>query len=36
MAAPHRPDAVRQGGLLEMNGYHMLGDPWREQRYTED
>jgi DMSO/TMAO reductase YedYZ molybdopterin-dependent catalytic subunit len=20
----------------EMNGYHMLGDPWREQRYTED
>jgi DMSO/TMAO reductase YedYZ molybdopterin-dependent catalytic subunit len=20
-------------GLWEQNGYHMLGDPWREQRF---
>jgi DMSO/TMAO reductase YedYZ molybdopterin-dependent catalytic subunit len=25
-----------RAGFWEMNGYHMLGDPWREQRYTED
>ena len=23
-------------GFWEMNGYHMRGDPWREQRYTSD
>jgi DMSO/TMAO reductase YedYZ molybdopterin-dependent catalytic subunit len=23
-------------GFWEQNGYHMLGDPWREQRYSED
>ncbi|WP_276120794.1 sulfite oxidase-like oxidoreductase [Pararhizobium qamdonense] len=25
-----------QAGFWEKNGYHMLGDPWREQRYSED
>jgi DMSO/TMAO reductase YedYZ molybdopterin-dependent catalytic subunit len=25
-----------QAGFWERNGYHMLGDPWREQRYTHD
>lgn len=25
-----------RAGFWEMNGYHMLGDPWREQRYSED
>lgn len=23
-------------GFWEKNGYHMHGDPWREQRYSED
>ena len=23
-------------GFWERNGYHMLGDPWREQRYSDD
>lgn len=23
-------------GFWEINGYHMRGDPWREQRYTGD
>jgi DMSO/TMAO reductase YedYZ molybdopterin-dependent catalytic subunit len=23
-------------GFWESNGYHMYGDPWREQRYTND
>jgi len=23
-------------GFWERNGYHMYGDPWREQRYTND
>jgi DMSO/TMAO reductase YedYZ molybdopterin-dependent catalytic subunit len=23
-------------GFWERNGYHMLGDPWREQRYSND
>ena len=23
-------------GFWEVNGYHMRGDPWREQRYTGD
>ena len=23
-------------GFWEQNGYHMYGDPWREQRYTGD
>ncbi|QFY61176.1 sulfite oxidase-like oxidoreductase [Rhizobium grahamii] len=23
-------------GFWEKNGYHMLGDPWREQRYSDD
>ncbi len=23
-------------GFWEMNGYHGLGDPWREQRYSSD
>ena len=23
-------------GFWEESGYHMLGDPWREQRYTSD
>jgi DMSO/TMAO reductase YedYZ molybdopterin-dependent catalytic subunit len=25
-----------QPGFWERNGYHDLGDPWREQRYTGD
>lgn len=25
-----------QAGFWEQNGYHMYGDPWREQRYTDD
>ncbi|MET3855974.1 sulfite oxidase-like oxidoreductase [Rhizobium sp. OAE497] len=25
-----------RAGFWEMNGYHMFGDPWREQRYSED
>ena len=23
-------------GFWELRGYHMYGDPWREQRYTYD
>ncbi|MEO8506832.1 MAG: molybdopterin-dependent oxidoreductase, partial [Betaproteobacteria bacterium] len=23
-------------GFWELRGYHMYGDPWREQRYTND
>jgi DMSO/TMAO reductase YedYZ molybdopterin-dependent catalytic subunit len=25
-----------RAGFWEKNGYHMLGDPWREQRYSDD
>ncbi|WP_275783702.1 sulfite oxidase-like oxidoreductase [Pararhizobium gei] len=25
-----------QAGFWERNGYHMRGDPWREQRYSDD
>ena len=25
-----------QAGFWERNGYHMYGDPWKEQRYSED
>ncbi len=25
-----------EAGFWEQNGYHMYGDPWREQRYTGD
>ncbi|MDB5526080.1 MAG: molybdopterin-binding oxidoreductase protein [Rhizobium sp.] len=25
-----------KAGFWEQNGYHMLGDPWREERYSED
>jgi DMSO/TMAO reductase YedYZ molybdopterin-dependent catalytic subunit len=25
-----------KAGFWEKNGYHMHGDPWREQRYSED
>jgi DMSO/TMAO reductase YedYZ molybdopterin-dependent catalytic subunit len=25
-----------QAGFWEKNGYHMYGDPWREQRYSDD
>jgi len=25
-----------KAGFWEVNGYHMRGDPWREQRYTDD
>jgi DMSO/TMAO reductase YedYZ molybdopterin-dependent catalytic subunit len=25
-----------QPGFWEVNGYNMYGDPWREQRYTND
>jgi DMSO/TMAO reductase YedYZ molybdopterin-dependent catalytic subunit len=23
-------------GFWELRGYHIYGDPWREQRYTND
>ncbi len=23
-------------GFWEKNGYHMRGDPWREERYSDD
>jgi len=25
-----------EAGFWEQRGYHMYGDPWREQRYTDD
>jgi DMSO/TMAO reductase YedYZ molybdopterin-dependent catalytic subunit len=25
-----------EAGFWELRGYHMYGDPWREQRYTHD
>jgi DMSO/TMAO reductase YedYZ molybdopterin-dependent catalytic subunit len=25
-----------QAGFWELRGYHIYGDPWREQRYTDD
>jgi DMSO/TMAO reductase YedYZ molybdopterin-dependent catalytic subunit len=25
-----------EAGFWEQRGYHMVGDPWREQRYTDD
>jgi DMSO/TMAO reductase YedYZ molybdopterin-dependent catalytic subunit len=25
-----------KAGFWELNGYHMRGDPWLEQRYTDD
>lgn len=25
-----------EAGFWELHGYHMRGDPWREQRYTDD
>ncbi len=25
-----------QAGFWEKNGYHMRGDPWREERYSDD
>ena len=25
-----------EGGFWELRGYHMYGDPWREQRFTGD
>ncbi|GGH61387.1 molybdopterin-dependent oxidoreductase [Frigidibacter albus] len=25
-----------RAGFWERNGYHMYGDPWREQRYSDD
>jgi len=27
---------AEQPGYWEVNGYHMRGDPWREQRYDDD
>jgi len=27
---------INNAGFWEMNGYHMRGDPWAEERYTED
>ena len=27
---------VDEPGFWEVNGYHMRGDPWREQRYDDD
>ena len=28
--------ARNEPGFWELRGYHMYGDPWREQRYTND
>ena len=28
--------AQDEAGFWELRGYHMYGDPWREQRYTND
>ena len=25
-----------EAGFWELRGYHMYGDPWRQQRYTND
>jgi len=25
-----------EAGFWELRGYHMRGDPWQEQRYTDD
>ena len=25
-----------RAGFWEKNGYHIYGDPWREQRYSDD
>lgn len=25
-----------EAGFWELHGYHIYGDPWREQRYTHD
>ena len=25
-----------QGYIAKRNGYHLLGDPWREQRYAAE
>jgi DMSO/TMAO reductase YedYZ molybdopterin-dependent catalytic subunit len=27
--------AIEEPGFWEVNGYHMRGDPWREQRYED-
>ena len=28
--------AKDEAGFWELRGYHMFGDPWREQRYSDD
>ena len=28
--------AKNEAGFWELRGYHLYGDPWREQRYTND
>ena len=28
--------ATNEAGFWELRGYHLYGDPWREQRYTND
>ena len=33
---PARADVRGPAGVLERNGYHDRGDPWREQRYQGD
>ena len=33
---PADPARPRRAGFWERNGYHDLGDPWREQRYQGD
>ena len=25
-----------EAGFWELRGYHMYGDPWRQQRYSDD
>jgi DMSO/TMAO reductase YedYZ molybdopterin-dependent catalytic subunit len=36
MIATRFAGAPIEAGFWEQRGYHMYGDPWREQRYTND
>ncbi|MNL88487.1 Oxidoreductase molybdopterin binding domain protein [compost metagenome] len=29
-------NGMDHAGFWEKNGYHMRGDPWAEERYSED
>ncbi len=36
MAAADRISSAWISRVLEKNGYHMRGDPWAEERYSDD